>query len=540
MFSVTYISVVIVAGILFSLSDFSVVLAPASNCYVGKRDTLRPLMMVLVCAGVMLANSLPIGDEFKGMRLVGGCLSTVDYAMIVLSAAAAFGLGRVMCRWPSPVLALSGAVSAHLLLTDGPSLQILGLPLAWIISAVLALLISAVISQVLRYLTSKSNRHYLLQMWILGSVSTFVAAIMFFAIGLNLGTLVKPEGMSGFSWEALLIAVILVCLLSRPFVSRALHHLTVSPFDISPESSLSVIISVALVSLIFTSNFVSGKFNCHATPLSPSVLAFSALAGCRLGRNNAVIQRSEQFRIAVAAIVVPVAGFIFSYFASVALHPDAFDLSSGLFLSLVVASSVLVVVIMGFVIVRFFISFRRSSHALKEAEDCLNENRRAVNVMEIKTMRVENEYLRNHLELQHKEVMSIAMNISEQKEFMEKLYAMVRDAENENDIDKKNEALHKVSAELSLRMNFSNEIDGFYTRVEQLHKDFAVRLQEKYPNLTKQERRLTTLLRLGFSSKYIAVLMNISPKSVEICRHRLRTKLGLGRQENLIGFVKNI
>ena len=65
-------------------------------------------------------------------------------------------------------------------------------------------------------------------------------------------------------------------------------------------------------------------------------------------------------------------------------------------------------------------------------------------------------------------------------------------------------------------------------------------MTERFPQLTKQERRLAMLLRLGFSTKYIAALMNIAPTSVEIGRHRLRAKLGLARGQNLTEFVKTI
>ena len=37
---------------------------------------------------------------------------------------------------------------------------------------------------------------------------------------------------------------------------------------------------------------------------------------------------------------------------------------------------------------------------------------------------------------------------------------------------------------------------------------------------------------------YIAALLGISPKSVEVERHRLRKKLGLTRSQNLIDFIK--
>ena len=67
-----------------------------------------------------------------------------------------------------------------------------------------------------------------------------------------------------------------------------------------------------------------------------------------------------------------------------------------------------------------------------------------------------------------------------------------------------------------------------------------MRLKEAFPNLTESERKLAILLRQGFSSKYIATLMNITPKSVEISRYRLRTKLGLRRSDNLVQFIKSI
>lgn len=80
----------------------------------------------------------------------------------------------------------------------------------------------------------------------------------------------------------------------------------------------------------------------------------------------------------------------------------------------------------------------------------------------------------------------------------------------------------------------------FYAQAESLHEYFNAKLAENFPELTQQERRLATLLRLGFSSKYIATLMNITPESVEISRYRLRQKLGLSKGDNLVNFIKSI
>ena len=53
---------------------------------------------------------------------------------------------------------------------------------------------------------------------------------------------------------------------------------------------------------------------------------------------------------------------------------------------------------------------------------------------------------------------------------------------------------------------------------------FHARLSIKCPQLSAQERKLATLLRLEFSTKYIAALWHFA-KSVEVERHRLRKKL---------------
>ena len=73
-----------------------------------------------------------------------------------------------------------------------------------------------------------------------------------------------------------------------------------------------------------------------------------------------------------------------------------------------------------------------------------------------------------------------------------------------------------------------------------MHKDFMGRLTQLYPLLSANEVKLAVLLRLGIPSKEIATLLNISPKSVEINRYRLRKKLGLGKGANLTQFINNI
>ena len=110
------------------------------------------------------------------------------------------------------------------------------------------------------------------------------------------------------------------------------------------------------------------------------------------------------------------------------------------------------------------------------------------------------------------------------------------------DEGERDKLISELSLSLRQRLSHDREVDSqyFYAQAESLHEDFNAKLAENFPDLTPQERRLSTLLRLGFSSKYIATLMNITPKSVEISRYRLRQKLGLSKGDNLVNYIKSI
>ncbi|MBI9066702.1 MAG: hypothetical protein JEZ09_05375 [Salinivirgaceae bacterium] len=63
------------------------------------------------------------------------------------------------------------------------------------------------------------------------------------------------------------------------------------------------------------------------------------------------------------------------------------------------------------------------------------------------------------------------------------------------------------------------------------------RLKENYPLLTNNDIRLCSYLRMNFSSKEIAHLLNISTRAVEISRYRLRKKLNMEHDKNLSDFL---
>ena len=66
---------------------------------------------------------------------------------------------------------------------------------------------------------------------------------------------------------------------------------------------------------------------------------------------------------------------------------------------------------------------------------------------------------------------------------------------------------------------------------------FFKKLMEQFPELTPNDLRLCSYLRMNFSTKEIARLLNISPRAVEISRYRLRKKMKLNHHVNLTEFL---
>jgi PAS domain S-box-containing protein len=77
----------------------------------------------------------------------------------------------------------------------------------------------------------------------------------------------------------------------------------------------------------------------------------------------------------------------------------------------------------------------------------------------------------------------------------------------------------------------------FETRFENVYESFYKTLNQLYPDLTPGEKKLCALLRLNLSSKDIAALTFQNSQSVDMARYRLRKKLNLNVEENLIDFL---
>ena len=105
---------------------------------------------------------------------------------------------------------------------------------------------------------------------------------------------------------------------------------------------------------------------------------------------------------------------------------------------------------------------------------------------------------------------------------------------------KKIEDLKSVIKLINKNLNTTDDWKLFEEAFNNADKDFLKKIKHIHPSLTSNDLRLCAYLRLNLSSKEIAPLLNISPKSVEVKRYRLRKKMNLGHDVNLTDYILQI
>jgi phosphate/sulfate permease len=143
------------------------------------------------------------------------------------------------------------------------------------------------------------------------------------------------------------------------------------------------------------------------------------------------------------------------------------------------------------------------------------------------------------LKFRQNEMVTMAMSIIHKNEFLSglkeeivKIKMGVKDPETRM-------GLNKLSLMITQDLSIDRDREKFQMHISEQNSSFIHRLTEAFPTMTDNEKRLASLLRLNLSSKEIASILNISPKSVEMNRYRMRKKLKVDPKVTLSDFIRN-
>lgn len=172
---------------------------------------------------------------------------------------------------------------------------------------------------------------------------------------------------------------------------------------------------------------------------------------------------------------------------------------------------------------------------LKRKEDELHETTKK---SEAEITQLRNEKLKNDISHKNAQLANTTMHLLNKNEFIVTIKNDLRTAISQD----KNLSTEVKRIIKHIDRNISSDDDWkqFEMHFDQVHADFMKRIKEQYPSLTPQETKLAAFLRMNMTTKEIANLLHNSVRGVEISRYRLRKKLGIDRNVNLVDFMMQL
>ncbi len=175
-------------------------------------------------------------------------------------------------------------------------------------------------------------------------------------------------------------------------------------------------------------------------------------------------------------------------------------------------------------------------HYRKQKQRLIDINNRKMELAnsekEREIIKLQNEKLQQDVESKSRELAASTMNLVKKNELLNTIKKELEQSEQKN--------IKPVIRIIDNNLDPKKDWEFFKEAFNNADKDFLKKIKRKHPKLTPNDLKLCAYLRLNLTSKEIAPLLNISTRSVEIKRYRLRKKMELDRDEGLVEYILSI
>lgn len=173
----------------------------------------------------------------------------------------------------------------------------------------------------------------------------------------------------------------------------------------------------------------------------------------------------------------------------------------------------------------------------KQQEKLIEENSRELKLAKLQNekqiIKLKNQQLQDDYKNKSNELAASTMSIIKKNELLKQVKEQLVDINNV-------EVVRPVIKIIDKNLNQDENWELFKDAFNNADSEFFKNLKILHPNLSPNDLKLCAYLRLNLSSKEVAQLINISPRSVEVKRYRLRKKLNLESDANLADYILSI
>ncbi len=566
-------------------NDASNIFGTAVGTRMVKFRTAAIIASIFVILGAVIQGSgtTETLSRLGSVDAVGGAFTVALCAGIIVT---------LMTKYRLPVStgqAIVGAIIGWCFYTATPVdysvlVKILG---SWVFGPILGMLFGYVLYILLRKYIRSSRVHMLKMESIIRISLIVVGAFAAYSLGANnianvMGVFVNsfnPSltiGSLYISSTQLLffIGSLAIALGICTYSKKVIDTVGSGVLAMTPEMAIVVVLAQALVLFIFSSTSLSNALVSVGLPAIPLVpvsstqVLIGALIGVGLVKGVQELKLKMVGSIMLGWVITPVLSGLFTFislffvervfgmqvskegaaveplgkaepsFASITYHVPAATVNT--FFSIVIIVLLIILLLYTIFARKKALEKARAEGHREAKEKLFSDYQNALKEIEVNTVQLENTNLATRLEERKNQLVTYSLNIGEQRKYLESISESIEQAIQAPTLEEKNRLLKNQLTEIKQRMSFKGEVDEIYRQAEQVYIEFVEKLDKTYPKLTSREKEILVLLRVGLSSKEMAPLLNISTKSVEIARYRLRAKLGVLKDETLTDFIKSM
>ncbi|NNK74286.1 MAG: hypothetical protein HKO94_13945 [Flavobacteriaceae bacterium] len=190
--------------------------------------------------------------------------------------------------------------------------------------------------------------------------------------------------------------------------------------------------------------------------------------------------------------------------------------------------------LLGLILTLFTVHILYRRHYRRQQGKLIEQSLKEFEIKELEStqelMRLKNEKLQQNIEGKNRELAISTMSLIKKNEFLNSIKKELKTADN-------SVSRNRVIKIIDNNINNTDDWKLFEEAFNNADKDFLKKIKNEHPDLTSNDLRLCAYLRLNLSSKEIAPLLNISTRSVEVKRYRLRKKMNLPHETNLTNYI---
>lgn len=193
-----------------------------------------------------------------------------------------------------------------------------------------------------------------------------------------------------------------------------------------------------------------------------------------------------------------------------------------------------------FIVLAYYINKAYQDYYHKQKEKLIEENNLLLEIAALENeqqlMKLRNEQLSNDMDAKNRELAVSTMSLIKKNELLGIIKEDLKKSSDENS----GRSIKSVISTINRNITEDDSWNVFKEAFDNADKDFLKKIKAAHPSLTPSDLKLCAYLRLNLTSKEIAPMLNISIRSVEIKRYRLRKKLNLMHDDGLVNYILSI